>query len=189
MTDLVSAFLAIPVPTKYHVQLKKVQITVKKLLPLVDFSSVNTAHITLFYLGDTSAEHTDMITNIAQEGLSTLQGTTVRLQNLGHFGDPLPKHIYIEAQVSPIVFDYAQKLHTVLNEKNMFAKSLPLKPHVTIGSLGDESSQREYRFHKDYLGRLLAGLKLDFPITEVVLFAKLPNQTERGHQRIATWKV
>ncbi len=185
MSHLLSAFIGIPVPAEFHPQLKKTQATVKKLLPHIAFSAVPTAHITLFYLGNIDAQVVPDVREIVCRNIALLKGTSVCLQHLGYFGEPA-KHVYIQAHTQPAVVEYTEKLHADLHAKKMFAESLSFKPHVTIGTLVDESTSREFRFHKDYLTRLLAGLRLDFPITELVLFARLPSKENGLHQRIDT---
>lgn len=190
MAQLSSCFLAIPVPERLYPNLKKLQVTTKKLLPGVEFVSIPTSHITLYYLGDVEETNVETVVTLARKNLETLKESTVRLQYFGAFGDPLVNSFHLLVETQSVVFDFVAELRKNLESQFAHVESLLFKPHVTIGYCSTPEVQNEFRFHRDYLTRLLAGVKWDFPITELVLFGRLPGtKMTEPHTRIASIPV
>jgi 2'-5' RNA ligase len=99
----------------------------------VDFKSL---HLTLFFLGQTTHDDTELIEKIFNVQLSKLKRFKIQLKSYGTFGSKLnPKVLWVGVAVTDELLELHQKVNESIQNIGFVPDVRGFNPHITIGRI------------------------------------------------------
>lgn len=131
----------------------------------VDFSSL---HLTLFFLGKTSVEMADEVSEFLKDELSECPSFDINLRGLGTFGSfNNPKVLWIGIEPNHYLTSMQERVEQFLVSKGYPSDTRGFNPHITIGRI--KSTERP-KLIDEVIAEIGSRVAQVNPITRIILY-------------------
>ena len=162
-------FIAIELPSQVQFELTKVQRTLASLRAIrpIHFSLI---HLTLQFLGDTSAELVPDLSARLEEKVSTVSTFTLSLAKVGVFPNlKRPRIIWAGVATNPMLTDLHHAVTTATASMGIPVDKKPFNPHLTIGRVQKWARKHDFRDIADTVSRANIGNIATFQVEHISL--------------------
>lgn len=188
MKEYQYCFVGMPLPERYLDEYGKLLVDIKKIDPNLETEDPNklVPHITIYYLDKQPEELIPEIAGVVSGYVSMLRGVSLRVGNLGFFGENNPRVSFLDVKYPGVVCDFNKILAKNLARFTTGDENLPFHPHMTVAKMNTEIAQASFMRNQLQLEERLSEVCWDFAVTEVVLFGVDPAKKPKVQQRLAT---
>lgn len=169
---LIRAFIAIPLPSEIKTELNTIiqKFKAQQILG-VRWVVVENIHLTLKFLGDTSAVDLAQLTKFLQAEGATHPSFSVEVVGIGAFPNPRrPRIIWVGLQAPAVLNDLVAGIESAAVNIGIQPEHRPFSPHLTLGRVKKYASPTDLQNLSAALDSIKVGTAGVFNVNQFTLF-------------------